>query len=248
MRTASVGFHCPECVKAGSQRVVRPQARRASRPITVALIAVNVAAFAAVVASGGRISTGNGDLVDRFATTGYWVASGEWWRLLTGTVLHAGPVHLALNMCALWVLGGVLERDLGAARFLSLYLAGGIGGSLGVMLLDPDSATVGASGAIFGMLGTLLVLQMRRGINPWQSGLGGILLLNLGITFAIPGISIGGHLGGLAAGALAGWASLELAGPRGERKAAAAAATLVVAAILFWAALVAARSAFPGLG
>lgn len=130
------------------------------------------------------------------------VANGEWWRLITSGFLHAGVLHLAFNMFALYSLGGFLERVVGPVRFALIYVASLLGGSLGIVLLaGPRSLTVGASGAIFGVFGAFAVLQLSRGMSPWANGIGSTILLNLFITFAVPGISIGGHLGGLAAGA-----------------------------------------------
>jgi membrane associated rhomboid family serine protease len=109
-----------------------------------------------------------------------------------------------MNMFLLWLLAKELEPAIGHLRFGLLYVASLLGGSLGVLILSPDSATLGASGAIFGLMGALVVLQLRAKQNPWRSGLGGLIVLNLIITFTIPGISIGGHIGGLVAGAIAG--------------------------------------------
>jgi membrane associated rhomboid family serine protease len=148
---------------------------------------------------------------------------GEPWLIITSGFLHANLMHVAFNGLLLWQLGHMLEPVLGRARFIVLYAAGLLGGALGVVGLswiatwleidpsgllggiiggNPFAPTIGASGAVFGLMGAALVMMRERGINPWQTGLGGLVLLNLGITF-LPGISVGGHLGGLAAGALA---------------------------------------------
>ena len=129
------------------------------------------------------------------------LAEGEWWRLLTAAFLHYGPIHLGMNMLALWWIGRPLEDYLGPARYLLLYLVSGIAGSAGSLLISPTGFTVGASGAIFGILGAAIVLERQH-----TYVLGGsaftLLIVNLAFTFAVPGISIGGHLGGLTAGAL----------------------------------------------
>ena len=218
MHQASVGFHCPECTKGGKQKVVTARNLGAlNRPIaTQALIAINVAVFLAGMSGGGN-QLGL-DAVSRFepdyglvasysvrgVDLGLGVGHGEWYRLVTGGFLHAGLLHLAMNMFALWILGSQLERVLGAARFVVVYGAALLAGSLGVMLLSPHELTVGASGAIFGLLGFALAYQLDRGINVMQSGLGGVLLINLAITFGISNISIGGHIGGLIGGFLCG--------------------------------------------
>jgi membrane associated rhomboid family serine protease len=117
--------------------------------------------------------------------------------------VHAGMIHLLFNMLVLWWLGGALERYAGSLRFGSIYFASVIWGAVGALLLSPNALTVGASGGIYGLMAALLVLERQRGIALLGSGVGVFLLLNLAITFIIPGISIGGHLGGLAGGFIA---------------------------------------------
>ena len=131
-----------------------------------------------------------------------------WYRLLTSGFLHFGIVHIGLNMFFLWVLGPMLEPALGRVRFILLYIAALLGGSLGVILLDKGGISAGASGAVFGLLAAAAIGQWRRGINPLTTGIGATLLMNLVITFAIPGISIGGHIGGIVAGSICGWVML----------------------------------------
>jgi membrane associated rhomboid family serine protease len=130
------------------------------------------------------------------------VAHGDWWRLITAAFLHYGPFHLLLNMLALWWFGSLLERRIGSGRFLLLYLVSGLAGSAGALILDPTVPTVGASGAIFGILGAGLVLEQQRDYVFGGSALG-IIVINLVFTFSISNISIGGHIGGLIGGALA---------------------------------------------
>jgi membrane associated rhomboid family serine protease len=228
MIQAPVGFQCPECVHESAKRSPVVSARQigSTRPVvTMTLIAVNVVAFLVTSASalaGGQsgLTQAQGDLVaqgwlvgaevTRFGTVVGGVADGELYRLVTGGFLHAGVLHLAFNMWVLWVLGSQLEPALGRVRYAALYVTSLLAGSLGVMLTDPLAATVGASGAVFGLMGAAFALQHARGINPWRSGVGGLILLNVLITFAVPGISIGGHLGGLIGGALTGWTLVQL--------------------------------------
>lgn len=256
MIQASVGYHCPECVKAHQKAV--PSIRRHIDPIaTKVLIGLNVLAYVVVAVAGGAQSLmqlPGSELADRLVligavpgrsvgfevqpVPGLGVAEGEWWRLITGGFLHAGVLHLGMNMLLLWLLGQMLEPALGRPRFIALYVASLLGGAMGVMLVDPTSATVGASGAIFGLMGAAVVLQRSRGINPWQSGLGGLILINVLLTFGIPGISVGGHLGGLAGGLLAGLAVFEIEKrTRNEwvAVAACAALTAVYAVVAVWA-------------
>jgi len=207
MVTASVGFQCPECTKKGAkqQRLVDVH-RRATEPVlTYALIAINVAVYLFGIVAGDSISGRYGNLTNRYGLWPLGVGEGEWWRLITSGFLHASPLHIAFNMFALYSLGGVLERTIGRAKFGLIYAVSLAGGSLGVVLLaGAQDVTVGASGAIFGLFGAFAVLMLSRGQSIMQGGIGGTILLNLVITFAIPGISIGGHLGGLITGAICG--------------------------------------------
>ena len=207
MTQASVGFQCPECLRGGRQRVVTARnLNAATQPVvTIAMVALNVALYFVSAARAGLevdygliglARTGAGELVG--------VAEGEWYRIVTGGFLHASLPHIGFNMFALWILGKQLEPVIGGVRFALVYVASLLGGSLGVLLLDPNALTVGASGAVFGLFGFAFAAQRARGINPMQSGLGAILAINLAFTFLVPNISIGGHLGGLIAGYLCG--------------------------------------------
>jgi len=246
MVQASVGFHCPDCARAGAQKVVRGPAAFGGRHlpvVTVTLIAINVVVFLADLLT-KRALTEQGALIGAWGTRfgdASGVAFGEPWRLVTGGFLHADFLHIGFNMLALWFMGSQLEPALGRIRFLALYLAGLLAGALGVMLAQPTVPTVGASGAIFGLFAAMFVLQRSRGINPWQSGVAGLILVNLLITFAVPGISIAGHLGGLVGGALGALAMAEVE----KRTASVWPATLVCAALAvacFGAAIWAANS------
>lgn len=184
-------------------------------PATVVLIALNVVAYLAEIASGsGGLSGVSGSLVRDFGLQGAAVADGEWYRLITGGFLHAGLLHLGFNMFALFVLGRLLEPGIGTPRFVALYFASLLAGSFGALALtEPGQFTVGASGAIFGIFGATFVIARGRGLNTVASELGVLLLINLALTFGIAGISIGGHLGGLAGGLLCG--VVIVAGDRG---------------------------------
>lgn len=209
MITAPVGFQCPECVKGGPE--VRTLRSLLTPPrLTQAIIAVNVAvavlAFVEAARQGGTASLfgGGNALALDFALHGGAVAAGEWWRLFTSGFLHYGLIHLGFNMLILLQLGMMLEPALGRVRLGVLYVTALLGGSLGVVLLQPNALTAGASGAVFGLMGAAVVGMRDRGVDPMASGLPMLLGINLLLTFAIPGISIGGHLGGLVVGALAG--------------------------------------------
>ena len=227
MHTASVGFHCPACIAPqsinhGRKRIsARSFARGANASeqslTTRTLIAVNLFAFLVTLFRGGSLSSGGGDVTIDFGLVGYGrvlsafsidyvgIAEGEWGRMFTGGFLHAGFIHLAFNMFLLWMLGSQLERLLGPTSYLILYFGSLLSGALGVMLLDPLALTVGASGAVFGLMGATVVYQLRRGVSPWSNGIGTLLIINLIFTFARPNISVGGHLGGLLGGLLIGW-------------------------------------------
>jgi membrane associated rhomboid family serine protease len=204
---APVGIKCPDHagVAQGAARVSKG-VRRASIEgtgalVTKVLIGINVVVYLVTLAQGGTIGRVGGDLYARWALFGPLVAEGEWWRLITATFLHASLIHLAFNMLFLWWIGAPVEEAIGRARFLLLYLVSGLAGSAGALLFSPNAITVGASGCLFGILGAALVFERQRNYVLGGGALT-IILLNLAITFVIPGISIGGHLGGLVGGAL----------------------------------------------
>jgi membrane associated rhomboid family serine protease len=203
--------------------------------ITTALVAVNVAVFAWTVVTSGSVDDNvRAPLFDEWALVPDAVAGGQWWRLVTGGFLHFGPIHLLFNMMALWVIGRSVEPALGRGRFLAVYLLSLLGGSAAVMLLSaPGSNVAGASGAVFGLMGALAVLLRRLRIPLGQ--VGGLIVVNLVITFLIPGISVAGHVGGLLTGALAA-AALVHAPP--QRRVAVQATALIAIAVLLLVAVV----------
>ena len=153
-----------------------------------------------------RWSLSDGAFED-YATFGPFISElGEWWRIVTGAFLHADVRHLLFNMVVLYLLGRRLEGFVGPAVLTGTYAVSLVGGAAGAMLHRPDAAMVGASGAVYGLMGAAFVVEYLRGGNPWRDGLGSLIIVNVIISFLIPGISIGGHLGGLAAGVAAGFA------------------------------------------
>ena len=207
MRFAPVGIRCPDHSgeKRGAARVVqRAQVQSVRTPgwVAKALVGVNVGIYLLQLAQGAPLNGTGGSIFVNGVLFGPWVGDGDWWRLLTAAFLHYGPVHLAMNMLVLWWFGPTLEEALGSSRFLLLYVASGLAGSAGVLLLSPNSATVGASGAIYGLFGAILVLE-RQGTYIFGGSVIPLLVINFAITFFIPGISIGGHVGGFVGGALA---------------------------------------------
>jgi membrane associated rhomboid family serine protease len=205
MTSTSVGMRCPECANQRT-RVVRSVGAIDAPALTYVLIGINV-----VVALGGFLGgastttggVGGSVLLDDGSVSRATIADGEYWRLLTAGFLHAGLFHLMFNMFALYVLGSLLEPAVGRLRFGLIYLVSLLAGSFGALLLSPDSPTVGASGAIFGLMGAAVIVMRNRGLNAMESGLGFWIVLNLVITFTVPNISIGGHVGGLLGGGVA---------------------------------------------
>ncbi len=233
MRSAAVGFQCPDCVREGvrSTRQARTPygGRRANDPrrVSLVLIGLNALVWLAITATGGSRSrlvdylallpspTGN-QLADGTVVLLPNVGDGAWWQLLTSQFTHVAPLHIGVNMLALYFLGPALEQVLGGARFLAVYLVSGMCGSAAVMLLsDPHGQTLGASGAIFGLLGALAVvaLKVHGQVQQVLFWIG----LNLVLTFSIPGISWQGHVGGLIGGAVMGAAMVYA--PRNHRAA-----------------------------
>ncbi len=214
MISASVGFQCPECVRGGSATASsRPRTLTGApvvsdtRLVTKILIGINLAVFLALQALP--------DLSDDLLLWPVGVAFlGEWYRMVTSMFSHLEVMHIALNTLALWMVGGPLEEALGRLRYLALYLVSGLAGSaLAYLLMDPNSGSLGASGAVFGVFGAALVhlRRVRRDPRP--------LLLLLALNLALPlfpGTNIGwqAHLGGLVAGGVIGYAMLHARGPR----------------------------------
>jgi membrane associated rhomboid family serine protease len=209
LRPAAVGFQCPHCVAEGVSTVRRPKSpyggRIAERPglVTVVLGVLNMAAFAvtALTSPGGLTVNSASRLFSQLVLVPVRVAEGEYWRLLTAAFLHVGPLHLIVNLLALFVVGPSLERVFGTWRYLAVYLLGALGGSVAVYLFDdPGRAVAGASGAIYGLFAATLVVLRSLGLDAR------FMLLAIGLNFAVsfaPGISLLGHLGGFLAGGLA---------------------------------------------
>jgi membrane associated rhomboid family serine protease len=205
MTPTAVGMRCPECSR-DTTKVKTIRSLGSEPRVTYALIALNVLAFLA----SGRFGVGTGGgsrLYADFALYGPSIhVAHEYWRLVTGGFLHAGLLHVGFNMYLLYVLGQMLESSLGSVRFALLYFAALLAGSAGALVVTPDAVTVGASGAVFGLMGATFLEMRHRGMDPMAGGvfgsIGGLILINLVFSFAISGISIGGHIGGLIGGGL----------------------------------------------
>ena len=204
MTSTPVGMRCPDCARQTTKVRVGPGAfspTAGKMPATIALIAINVIVFIIELAGGGTSSfSGGGSVIHDFGLRGPDVANGDWWRVITGGFLHAGFLHLLLNMYVLYVAGSILEPGIGTPRFLGIYFVSLVAGSLGALIADPNSLTVGASGAIFGLMAAVVVIARGRGVEQLASQFGLFIVLNLVLTFSISGISVGGHIGGLIGG------------------------------------------------
>ena len=182
MTPSPVGMRCPECSSQTTK--VRTLAAAGGEPrATIALIVICVLAYLAEGNFG--VSGGSGALFRDGALFGPLVADGEWWRLITYGFLHAGLLHIGFNMFLLWLLGRELEPQLGTPRFLGIYFSSLLAGAFGALLLSPNAATVGASGAIFGLMGAAAAILYARGVNPFQTDIGMLILFNLGLGFFV---------------------------------------------------------------
>jgi membrane associated rhomboid family serine protease len=206
LREASVGYQCVDCVNEGQRTTRQPRTVAGagiSRNLVVVpvLIAINVVVFAITVGQAQSLANnGNSKLAVDWLLWPPLVAAGEWWRLFTAGFLHSGPVHIALNMIALYILGRELEPLLGRIRFTAIYLISLLGGSTSVVLFG-ETPVVGASGAVFGLMGAIGVVVLRLKLNPRPVLM--IIALNIFISVTVPNISLLGHLGGLVIGAIA---------------------------------------------
>jgi membrane associated rhomboid family serine protease len=215
MTTTPVGMRCPECSKQRT-KVVRLRDTARMPQATYALIVINVIAFLAEGPSAFTLGGApNGTVYLKGALlgssefpqlAGQGVAHGQLWRIVSGGFLHDSFLHIGLNMYVLYILGCMLEPALGRVKFLSIYAVALFTGSLGALLVSPHALTVGASGAVFGVMGAAAVEMRARKIPVMQSGVGTLILINLVISFTLPGISWGGHVGGLIGGGLAAYA------------------------------------------
>ena len=234
MTPTSVGMRCPECAgqttrvrRAGGTGLDRTFALSPTLrdprtwPIYQVLIVINVLAFLWEVAGGVSLGGGSvggyayihGVLYGPLMSNGY----HQYWRLLTSGFLHASLIHIGFNMLVLWSVARFLEPAIGKVYFAAIYFTALLAGSFGALVFTPGIPELGASGAIFGILGALIVIARARRIPRWQSWLLPTLVLNLIFTLTVAQVSIGGHLGGLLAGGVTGWLVAEYGEKRGRR-------------------------------
>lgn len=181
-----------------SYQRTRNSARHNQTSFTNAIVSINVGLYLWMSISNFGATSNN------FVISRYFLEQGEWYRLISCGFVHFGLFHVAMNMILAYQLGQMFEPKIGSLRFGLLYFASLLGGSVGALVLSPDAVTGGASGAVFGLMAAAIVGMRHEGLNPMQSGLGLTFVINLVITLTIPGISIGGHFGGAAIGAICG--------------------------------------------
>ena len=209
---APVGIRCPDHAgtRKGPAKRIRPRPvlrapgvamASGSAPITRVLIAANVAIYLITASQGGGLDAPGGKLFGQWILWGPLVPHGGWYRLVTAMFLHASIIHIGFNMYALWVIGTPVEQYLGRVRYVGLYFVSGLAGSAGALVLNPNRPTLGASGAVFGILGAMMILEwqvtgrLAGNAMTW-------IVINLVIDVFVPGISLGGHIGGLIGGIL----------------------------------------------
>jgi membrane associated rhomboid family serine protease len=209
MTTTPVGMRCPECSKQRT-KVVRMREVASIPRVTYALIAINVVAFLAekgqFTIAGSEI---HGTVIDEGVLYRAGIAQGhQYWRLLTSAFLHENLIHIGFNMYLLYLLGMMLEPAIGSTRFALIYFASLFVGAFGAVF-ETATPSLGASGAIFGLMGAAVVELRSRGISVMQSGIGGLIIINLIFSVVVSNISLGDHIGGLVGGFLAGYAIRE---------------------------------------
>jgi len=202
MTVTPVGMRGPEC---SSQRtkVVRMRDMATVPRVTYTLIAINVLAF--LTEQGQFTLAGNtihGTVINEGVLYRFGIAQGQYWRLITSAFLHESFIHIGFNMYLLYLLGRMLEPALGSLRFATIYFTAMLAGAFGA-LFATASPTLGASGAVFGLMGAAVVELRGRGASVMESGIGGLILINLIFSFTAANISVGDHIGGLIGGALA---------------------------------------------
>jgi membrane associated rhomboid family serine protease len=243
MTTTPVGMRCPECAKQGT-KVMRLRDTVAIPRVTYALIAINVVAFLTeqgqfTISGTGIYGTviGEGVIYRAAVHVGH-----QYWRLVTAAFLHENLLHIGFNMYLLYLLGRMLEPAIGSIRFAAVYVTALLAGSFGA-LVATASPSLGASGAVFGLMGAMVVELRARRLSVMESGIGGLIVINLIFSFAFANISVGDHIGGLIGGALAGLA-LRAAGDR--YRALGLLACLILSAVAVVGALAAAGASGTG--
>jgi membrane associated rhomboid family serine protease len=201
---ASVGSQCFECVQRGvPKKTVRIRQTLQRDPLiaTKLIAAITIGGVALIYLRDGTFE-GTGRTAANLALNAPALRSGEWWRLLSYSLVHFGLIHIGGNLLVLWIVGRELEPGTGPMRFAALYVVSVLGGAAGALIATPSGLTGGASGGVFGVAAAATLVLHRRGIRFWDTPFGPLIVINLVIDYFIPGISIGGHIGGMLAGAL----------------------------------------------
>jgi membrane associated rhomboid family serine protease len=219
MTPTPVGMRCPECSNQRTKVVRNPTGTAsgfAAFPATFVLIAINVIVYLIeILHGGGGTSLSTKTIYDMGGLWGPAVSEGgDWWRTITSGFVHVSILHIAFNMYLLFILGRLLEPAIGTVRFVFLYFAALLAGSFVALLFEPNAVSAGASGAIFGVLGATFVIARGRRLDSIAGQIGILILINLVFTFSDGSISVGAHVGGLAAGVLCGF--LIIGGERGK--------------------------------
>jgi len=207
---AAVGSQCFECVQRGVPKRtvrIRQTIRRDPLIATKVIVVVVVTAFALVALHDQRID-GTGRWSADLALSQFSLRDHQWWRLLSYSLVHFGLLHIGGNLLVLWIVGRELEPGTGPIRFATLYLVSVLGGAAGALIASPGALTGGASGGVFGVAAAATLVLNRRGVRFWDTPFGPLIVINLVIDYFIPGISIGGHIGGIVAGGLTAEAML----------------------------------------
>ena len=257
MLTAAVGFHCPECAapsktagfnrprKIRSYRVPSASAYAAPQtgslvPLTAIILLANIVVFVISAYDWGTIFPGSGNISWVERNYGIFPLDiefrNEWWRLLTGGFAHSGLFHIGFNMLFLWILGKPLETVYKTYKFGILYLVALLGGSFGSLLTSGRfDLTVGASGGVFGLMGAYVILTRFTHQRMAGSPIMFLLVANLVVSFVLPGVSWGGHLGGLLAGSFVSLCYTYLASytPKSLRHLVIYAAPIIVGGLCF---------------
>ena len=215
MRSASIGYQCPSCASDSTpvikginrNRIIPSQKNtQVTKFLSISLLVVYVFQFLL------------GDvLIANFALFAPSVTNGQWWLLITAGFLHGSIIHLLFNVYILWVLGSQLESIVGKAKFIIIYFGSLLGGSLASYLFSPfGSYSIGASGAIFGLMGAMLVVGRERNLDISQ--ITTLVVINVVIGFVLSGIDWRAHLGGLAAGAFITWVLINATSLKGKNQ------------------------------
>lgn len=207
MTPAPVGQRCPEHsgkpqgVRRVPSRVRRSAYEGGGAVVTKTLVGINVLIYLITVAQGAGLNAPGGKLFRNWELFGPAVAQGDWWRLFTSAFLHASLIHIGFNMYFLWFVGSAVEQAMGRGRFIMIYVVSALAGSAGALVFTPTTPTVGASGALFGLLGAALILERQRNYVLGGSAMA-LIVINLILSFTLANISVGGHIGGLIGGIL----------------------------------------------